>query len=193
MHHHYKKIRIAHLHSRTCHMVCSYVRGECWMWTGLVTRKKRDFLYSNSEPVFNFQLDKVEKFKYSKSTKDCLHAKYHTGTCATVVGDQEWGHLQVDATSIFLLFLAQMTASGWIELITFKVFAAYMCLNLLLVWNSRLDFHHFLFAGLTIIYTRDEVDVVQNLIFYIESAYKLAVSTLMLLWYGKVSHFFHGY
>uniref|UniRef100_A0A671NDG7 Phosphorylase b kinase regulatory subunit n=1 Tax=Sinocyclocheilus anshuiensis TaxID=1608454 RepID=A0A671NDG7_9TELE len=87
------------------------------------------------------QLDKVEKFKYSKSTKDCLHAKYHTGTCATVVGDQEWGHLQVDATSIFLLFLAQMTASG-----------------------------------LKIVYTRDEVDVVQNLIFYIESAYKVAAA-----------------
>uniref|UniRef100_A0A8C2F5K6 Phosphorylase b kinase regulatory subunit n=1 Tax=Cyprinus carpio TaxID=7962 RepID=A0A8C2F5K6_CYPCA len=85
------------------------------------------------------QLDKVEKFKYSKNTKDCLHAKYHTGTCATVVGDQEWGHLQVDATSIFMLFLAQMTASG-----------------------------------LKIIYTRDEVDAVQNLIFYIESAYKVA-------------------
>uniref|UniRef100_A0A673GYT5 Phosphorylase b kinase regulatory subunit n=1 Tax=Sinocyclocheilus rhinocerous TaxID=307959 RepID=A0A673GYT5_9TELE len=87
------------------------------------------------------QLDKVEKFKYSKSTKDCLHAKYHTGTCATVVGDQEWGHLQVDATSIFMLFLAQMTASG-----------------------------------LKIVYTRDEVDVVQNLIFYIESAYKVAAA-----------------
>uniref|UniRef100_A0A8C2FC75 Phosphorylase b kinase regulatory subunit n=1 Tax=Cyprinus carpio TaxID=7962 RepID=A0A8C2FC75_CYPCA len=87
------------------------------------------------------QLDKVEKFKYSKNTKDCLHAKYHTGTCATVVGDQEWGHLQVDATSIFMLFLAQMTASG-----------------------------------LKIIYTRDEVDAVQNLIFYIESAYKVAAA-----------------
>uniref|UniRef100_A0A8C1I455 Phosphorylase b kinase regulatory subunit n=1 Tax=Cyprinus carpio carpio TaxID=630221 RepID=A0A8C1I455_CYPCA len=85
------------------------------------------------------QLDKVEKFKYSKNTNDCLHAKYHTGTCATVVGDQEWGHLQVDATSIFMLFLAQMTASG-----------------------------------LKIVYTRDEVDAVQNLIFYIESAYKVA-------------------
>uniref|UniRef100_A0AAR2LQI9 Phosphorylase b kinase regulatory subunit n=1 Tax=Pygocentrus nattereri TaxID=42514 RepID=A0AAR2LQI9_PYGNA len=84
-------------------------------------------------------LDKVEKFKYSKSTTDCLHAKYHTGSCATVVGDDEWGHLQVDATSIFLLFLAEMTASG-----------------------------------LHIVYTLDEVDVVQNLMFYIESAYKVA-------------------
>ncbi|XP_030609198.1 phosphorylase b kinase regulatory subunit alpha, skeletal muscle isoform isoform X9 [Archocentrus centrarchus] len=85
------------------------------------------------------QLDKVEKFKYSRSTSDSLHAKYNTKTCATVVGDDQWGHLQVDATSLFLLFLAQMTASG-----------------------------------LHIIYTQDEVDVVQNLMFYIESAYKVA-------------------
>ncbi|XP_010864429.1 phosphorylase b kinase regulatory subunit alpha, skeletal muscle isoform isoform X2 [Esox lucius] len=85
------------------------------------------------------QLDKVEKFKYSKSTVDCLHAKYNTRTCATVVGDDQWGHLQVDATSLFLLFLAQMTASG-----------------------------------LHIVYTQDEVDVVQNLMFYIEAAYKVA-------------------
>ncbi|XP_075948474.1 phosphorylase b kinase regulatory subunit alpha, skeletal muscle isoform isoform X2 [Anarhichas minor] len=85
------------------------------------------------------QLDKVEKFKYSRSTSDSLHAKYNTRTCAPVVGDDEWGHLQVDATSLFLLFLAQMTASG-----------------------------------LHIVYTQDEVDVVQNLMFYIEAAYKVA-------------------
>ncbi|XP_061103504.1 phosphorylase b kinase regulatory subunit alpha, skeletal muscle isoform-like [Conger conger] len=85
------------------------------------------------------QLDKVEKFKYSKRCSDSLHAKYNTHTCATVVGDHEWGHLQVDATSIFLLFLAQMTASG-----------------------------------LHIVYTKDEVDVIQNLMFYIEAAYKVA-------------------
>ncbi|XP_032355288.1 phosphorylase b kinase regulatory subunit alpha, skeletal muscle isoform isoform X12 [Etheostoma spectabile] len=85
------------------------------------------------------QLDKVEKFKYSRSTSDSLHAKYNTKTCAPVVGDDEWGHLQVDATSLFLLFLAQMTASG-----------------------------------LHIVYTQDEVDVVQNLMFYIEAAYKVA-------------------
>uniref|UniRef100_A0A7N4NVN8 Phosphorylase b kinase regulatory subunit n=1 Tax=Sarcophilus harrisii TaxID=9305 RepID=A0A7N4NVN8_SARHA len=58
------------------------------------------------------QVDKVESFKYSQSTKDSLHAKYNTNTCATVVGDDQWGHLQLDATSVFLLFLAQMTASG---------------------------------------------------------------------------------
>ncbi|XP_016847883.1 phosphorylase b kinase regulatory subunit alpha, liver isoform isoform X5 [Anolis carolinensis] len=85
------------------------------------------------------QVDKVEKFKHTQSTKDCLHAKYNTATCGTVVGDHEWGHLQVDATSLFLLFLAQMTASG-----------------------------------LRIIFTLDEVAFVQNLVFYIEAAYKVA-------------------
>ncbi|NWR91202.1 KPB1 kinase, partial [Furnarius figulus] len=85
------------------------------------------------------QVDKVEAFKYSQSTKDCLHAKYNTQTCATVVGDNEWGHLQMDATSLYLLMLAQMTASG-----------------------------------LHIIHSLDEVNFIQNLVFYIEAAYKTA-------------------
>ncbi|NXE54870.1 KPB1 kinase, partial [Casuarius casuarius] len=85
------------------------------------------------------QVDKVEAFKYSQSTRDCLHAKYNTRTCATVVGDHEWGHLQMDATSLYLLMLAQMTASG-----------------------------------LHIIHSLDEVNFIQNLVFYIEAAYKTA-------------------
>ncbi|XP_056586688.1 phosphorylase b kinase regulatory subunit alpha, skeletal muscle isoform isoform X4 [Triplophysa dalaica] len=70
------------------------------------------------------QLDKVEKFKYSKSASDCLHAKYYGEPC--------------------------------------------------LLWNGWIDFQVFVFSGLHIVYTRDEVDIVQNLIFYIESAYKVA-------------------
>ncbi|KAB0372514.1 hypothetical protein FD755_016306 [Muntiacus reevesi] len=87
------------------------------------------------------QVDKVESFKYSQSTKDSLHAKYNTKTCATVVGDDQWGHLQLDATSVYLLFLAQMTASG-----------------------------------LHIIHSLDEVNFIQNLVFYIEAAYKTAAA-----------------
>nr|XP_005279228.1 phosphorylase b kinase regulatory subunit alpha, skeletal muscle isoform isoform X2 [Chrysemys picta bellii] len=85
------------------------------------------------------QVDKVEAFKHSQSPKDCFHAKYNTHTCATVVGDDQWGHLQLDATSIYLLMLAQMTASG-----------------------------------LHIIYSLDEVNFIQNVVFYIEAAYKTA-------------------
>lgn len=82
------------------------------------------------------QKEKVEAFKESQSTSDSLHAKYSASTMLSAVGDHEWGHLQLDATSLFLLTLAQMTASG-----------------------------------LQIVFNLDEVAFVQNLVFYIESAY----------------------
>ncbi len=83
------------------------------------------------------QAQKVEKFKYSQSPLDALHAKYSTTTGLEVVGDDEWGHLQLDATSLFVLTLAQMTSSG-----------------------------------LVIIYSIDEVNFVQNLVFYIGRTYR---------------------
>ena len=58
------------------------------------------------------QAPKVEKFKQFQNPMDALHAKYDTKSGACVVADHEWGHLQLDATSLFLLMLAQMTASG---------------------------------------------------------------------------------
>ncbi|XP_063530574.1 probable phosphorylase b kinase regulatory subunit alpha isoform X2 [Cydia strobilella] len=82
------------------------------------------------------QKDKVEKFKSTQHPLDSLHAKYSAITGRTVVKDNEWGHLQVDAISLYLLILAQMTASG-----------------------------------LQIVFSLDEVAFIQNLVFYIESAY----------------------
>uniref|UniRef100_A0A915PCW6 Phosphorylase b kinase regulatory subunit n=1 Tax=Setaria digitata TaxID=48799 RepID=A0A915PCW6_9BILA len=58
------------------------------------------------------QSDKVEQFKLYQRKNDALHAKYSAQTKGTVVGDYEWGHLQIDAISLFLLTLAQITASG---------------------------------------------------------------------------------
>ena len=44
-------------------------------------------------------------------------------------------------------------------------------------WSGRSDDACFMSpSGLHIVYTQDEVDVVQNLMFYIEAAYKVAVS-----------------
>lgn len=83
------------------------------------------------------QAQKVEQFKVTQLPLDALHAKYDTHTGGTVVGDDEWGHLQLDATSLFLLMLAQMTASG-----------------------------------LHIIFTTDEVNFIQNLVYYIGRAYR---------------------
>ncbi|KJH46430.1 phosphorylase kinase alpha/beta [Dictyocaulus viviparus] len=58
------------------------------------------------------QAEKVEMFKKYQRSVDALHAKYSVSTKGTVCGDTEWGHLQIDATSLFLLTLAQITASG---------------------------------------------------------------------------------
>ncbi|WP_449418065.1 glycoside hydrolase family 15 protein [Phormidium nigroviride] len=83
------------------------------------------------------QAHKVENFKNSQLPLNALHAKYNTQTGDIVVGDDAWGHLQLDATSLFLLILAQMTASG-----------------------------------LHIVFTIDEVNFVQNLVYYIGRAYR---------------------
>jgi phosphorylase kinase alpha/beta subunit len=83
------------------------------------------------------QAPKVEAFKKSQNPLDALHAKYNTATGDTVVADDAWGHLQLDATSLYLLMLVQMISSG-----------------------------------LNIIHTLDEVNFVQNLIFYIGRSYR---------------------
>lgn len=58
------------------------------------------------------QADKVEAFKRSENPLDSLHAKYDAETGDVVVADDGWGHLQLDATGLYLLQLAQMTAAG---------------------------------------------------------------------------------
>lgn len=124
------------------------------------------------------QVDKVEDFKYSQSPKDCLHAKYNTRSCATVVGDDQWGHLQLDATSLYLLMLAQMTASG--KTSCDQLFRAGRGSET----GGRAPGREaplavpriFSLPGLHIIHSLDEVSFVQNLVFYIEAAYKTAVS-----------------
>jgi phosphorylase kinase alpha/beta subunit len=83
------------------------------------------------------QSAKVEAFKVNQDPLNALHAKYDLQTGDTVVGDDEWGHLQLDATSLYLLMLAQMITSG-----------------------------------LQIIFTTDEVNFIQNLVYYIGRAYR---------------------
>ncbi|MDN4504008.1 glycoside hydrolase family 15 protein [Alteromonadaceae bacterium BrNp21-10] len=83
------------------------------------------------------QSAKVEAFKKTRNPLDSLHAKYDTASGNNVVADDEWGHLQIDATSVFLLMMTQMIASG-----------------------------------LRIIWTNEEVCFIQNLVYYIERAYR---------------------
>jgi len=108
-------------------------RGRTYVLQQTVVKTMRGLLVAMMR-----QADKVERFKETQSPLDALHAKFDTHTGAPVVGDAEWGHLQIDATSLFLLMLGQMTASG-----------------------------------LSIIFTIDEVNFVQNLVYYIGRAYRI--------------------
>ena len=107
-------------------------KTEGWELEHSVIKLMRGLLYSMMR-----QAHKVEAFKHTQAPFDALHAKYDTGTGDVVVEDDQWGHLQLDATSLFLLMLAQMTASG-----------------------------------LQIIYTLDEVNFIQNLVYYIGRTYR---------------------
>lgn len=107
-------------------------RGRCYELEQSVVKLMRGLLFS-----MMLQAAKVEKFKQTQDPLDALHAKYDLCTGGTVVDDDAWGHLQLDATSIYLLMLAQMTASG-----------------------------------LQIIFTLDEVNFIQNLVYYIGRAYR---------------------
>ena len=49
------------------------------------------------------QLEKIERFKEDFSPRDSIHAKFGCKTGLPVVGDHEWGHLQLDAISLYLL------------------------------------------------------------------------------------------
>jgi phosphorylase kinase alpha/beta subunit len=77
------------------------------MLEGAVTRVMRGLL-----GAMKAQAPKVERFKQTQDPLDGLHAKYDADTGKPVVEDDGWGHLQIDATSLFILFLAQMSAAG---------------------------------------------------------------------------------
>ncbi len=85
------------------------------------------------------QAPKLERFKHSLQPLDALHAKYDTNSGNPVVPDDGWGHLQLDATALFLLQLAQLTRSG-----------------------------------LVVIQTSHERDFIQNLVYYVARAYRVA-------------------
>ena len=85
------------------------------------------------------QAPKVERFKHSLNRLHAIHAKFDTATGAAVVADDGWGHLQLDATALFLLQLAQLTRSG-----------------------------------LVVVQSSHERDFVQNLVYYVARAYRVA-------------------
>ena len=85
------------------------------------------------------QAAKVERFKTSLDPLDAIHAKFDTDSGQAAVADDAWGHLQLDATGLFLLQLAQLTR-----------------------------------AGMVVVQSEHERDFVQNLVYYVCRAYRVA-------------------
>ncbi|KAM9366585.1 phosphorylase b kinase regulatory subunit beta isoform 2-T2 [Symphorus nematophorus] len=58
------------------------------------------------------QADKVEQFKQDPSPSKCLHSVFNVDTGDEVHSYSDYHHLQIDAVSLFLLYLVEMICSG---------------------------------------------------------------------------------
>lgn len=58
------------------------------------------------------QSHRLEAFKQNQSAENALHVKFDLFTGFEVVSTNEYGHLQLDVVSLYLLFLVQAIASG---------------------------------------------------------------------------------
>ncbi|KAM6195433.1 phosphorylase b kinase regulatory subunit beta isoform 4-T5 [Sarcoramphus papa] len=58
------------------------------------------------------QADKVQRFKQDPKPSECLHSVFSAHTGDEVFSHKEYGHLQINAVSLFLLYLVEMISSG---------------------------------------------------------------------------------
>ncbi|NWW28942.1 KPBB kinase, partial [Falcunculus frontatus] len=58
------------------------------------------------------QADKVQEFKQDPKPSACLHSVFSAHTGDEVFSPKEYGHLQINAVSLFLLYLVEMISSG---------------------------------------------------------------------------------
>ncbi|NWH86476.1 KPBB kinase, partial [Aegithalos caudatus] len=58
------------------------------------------------------QAEKVQKFKQDPKPSACLHSVFDAHTGDEVFSHEEYGHLQINAVSLFLLYLVEMISSG---------------------------------------------------------------------------------
>uniref|UniRef100_A0A6I8NLB0 Phosphorylase b kinase regulatory subunit n=1 Tax=Ornithorhynchus anatinus TaxID=9258 RepID=A0A6I8NLB0_ORNAN len=58
------------------------------------------------------QADKVQQFKQDPRPTTCLHSIFNVHTGDEVFSYEEYGHLQINAVSLYLLYLVEMISSG---------------------------------------------------------------------------------
>uniref|UniRef100_A0A8D2H330 Phosphorylase b kinase regulatory subunit n=1 Tax=Urocitellus parryii TaxID=9999 RepID=A0A8D2H330_UROPR len=58
------------------------------------------------------QADKVQQFKQDPRPTTCLHSIFNVHTGDELLSYEEYGHLQINAVSLYLLYLVEMISSG---------------------------------------------------------------------------------
>ncbi|XP_034494914.1 phosphorylase b kinase regulatory subunit beta [Ailuropoda melanoleuca] len=58
------------------------------------------------------QADKVQQFKQDPRPATCLHSVFNVHTGDEVLSSEEYGHLQINTVSLYLLYLVEMISSG---------------------------------------------------------------------------------
>uniref|UniRef100_A0A2I3MDZ4 Phosphorylase b kinase regulatory subunit n=1 Tax=Papio anubis TaxID=9555 RepID=A0A2I3MDZ4_PAPAN len=58
------------------------------------------------------QADKVQQFKQDPRPTTCLHSVFNVHTGDELLSYEEYGHLQINAVSLYLLYLVEMISSG---------------------------------------------------------------------------------
>ena len=125
------------------------------------------------------QADQLERFKNDQIPAFALHSRFNVlhGDPIPQTADP-YPHLQIDVIALYLLYLAQMIESGKSleRHYTFSVMEHENVSAILLefvpgcIWLIA-----WCIVGLKIIFTMEEVHMVQNLVFYLERAYRTPV------------------
>uniref|UniRef100_A0A8C4MCQ2 Phosphorylase b kinase regulatory subunit n=1 Tax=Equus asinus asinus TaxID=83772 RepID=A0A8C4MCQ2_EQUAS len=58
------------------------------------------------------QADKVQQFKQDPRPTTCLHSVFNVHTGDEILSCEDYGHLQINAVSLYLLYLVEMISSG---------------------------------------------------------------------------------
>nr|CAD7396022.1 unnamed protein product [Timema poppensis] len=116
------------------------------------------------------QAPRIELFKINQCNKHALHCKFHLVTGDVVYEDEEYPHLQIVST-FFGGCVVQCAAPAIdktdnnreheVQILIIDVVSLYLLFLVQMITS-----------GLQIIYTQDEVAFVQNLVYYVERAYR---------------------
>jgi hypothetical protein len=91
---------------RQCYSKVDTDKGRTYHLGQIAVKAMRGILF-----CWMRQSQHLEKYKENQSVKNALHSKFNIKT-GDEIGEEKYGHLQIDCVSLFLVTLAQMTTSG---------------------------------------------------------------------------------